>query len=634
MALILAIEPDQRQAVQLAGIARHRLNAELVLADTTERALDAIGDRVPDLVLVPALLSPQDDAALAAALRVIAAAANVRTLTIPVLASGAPRKASRAVLGRWRKTPASTAPEGCDPAVFAEQVSTYLAETIAERAAHEPDPATYERATETAPFVPNFVFDPVPQPGVTPAPAFQSAVEAEPLPIVVAPAAFAPVEERAPIVFETPVEQYVPVVFETPVEAIASTVFEAPVERLIDPAIAFGPSPVAAAPEPAAAIVVESVVPSAHEPVAAFAAQDVAAPVPEAVSAPIQEAFVEPVVDLEPAPAVAFEPLASHVDVPVEPVIAESPVEPVLAEFPALNDVEAVVEEAASEPETVPVLAFPVPVARLEETIDPVMFAEPIAQNIEEDGAEQATSEQEPASILAFRPAFAHVEEPVVIDLSSSSFDEDFALPEAAASTERAGFEASDIIEIDLSDETLEAAATPDEELLEEPVFELDMDDAAAFVVQAPVSVYQRPAMAAAAPETPFAEAVFEPLRPASDLELWMPLTFTAARVWPSIEGVASEYVDLSVEMFSPPAPAKVERTEWTELIASLRQDMERRRETPEPTPITSVASRRKSKPVQDEWGFFDPQQCGFAALLAKLDEITDASEEPASRLA
>jgi hypothetical protein len=30
---------------------------------------------------------------------------------------------------------------------------------------------------------------------------------------------------------------------------------------------------------------------------------------------------------------------------------------------------------------------------------------------------------------------------------------------------------------------------------------------------------------------------------------------------------------------------------------------------------------------VQDEWGFFDPEQCGFAALLAKLEEIEN--EEP-----
>jgi len=26
---------------------------------------------------------------------------------------------------------------------------------------------------------------------------------------------------------------------------------------------------------------------------------------------------------------------------------------------------------------------------------------------------------------------------------------------------------------------------------------------------------------------------------------------------------------------------------------------------------------------MQDEWGLFDPEQCGFAALLDKLDEIT-----------
>jgi hypothetical protein len=65
------------------------------------------------------------------------------------------------------------------------------------------------------------------------------------------------------------------------------------------------------------------------------------------------------------------------------------------------------------------------------------------------------------------------------------------------------------------------------------------------------------------------------------------------------------------------------ERTEWTALIASLRQDMERRRDTPDPEPVARKTNRRLSKPVQDEWGFFDPEQCGFAALLAKLDEIT-----------
>ena len=56
MPIVLAIEPDRRQAAHLTAIVRHQVGAELLLADTTEGALDAIGDRIPDLVLVPALL--------------------------------------------------------------------------------------------------------------------------------------------------------------------------------------------------------------------------------------------------------------------------------------------------------------------------------------------------------------------------------------------------------------------------------------------------------------------------------------------------------------------------------------------------------------------------------------------------
>src|SRR3979490_2283506 len=124
MPLILAIEPDRRQAAQLSVVVRKRVQAELILVERTERALDAIGNRIPDLVLVPALLSPQDDAALAAALRVIAAAAHVRTLTIPVLSNGTGTRTSRpGMLAKWiRGREEEDVPDGCDPAVFAEQI--------------------------------------------------------------------------------------------------------------------------------------------------------------------------------------------------------------------------------------------------------------------------------------------------------------------------------------------------------------------------------------------------------------------------------------------------------------------------------------------------------------------------------
>src|SRR4051812_14003349 len=142
MPIILAIEPDRRQRSALGAVVRQRVGAELILADTTERALEAIGNRVPDLVLVPALLSPQDDAALAAALRVIAAAAHVRTLTIPVLATGTESepRIGGGLLSRWRRgRDESQAPDGCDPAVFADQIKAYLAEAAAERRLRQED---------------------------------------------------------------------------------------------------------------------------------------------------------------------------------------------------------------------------------------------------------------------------------------------------------------------------------------------------------------------------------------------------------------------------------------------------------------------------------------------------------------
>lgn len=152
MPIVLAIEPDRRQAAHLTAIVCHQVGAELLLADTTEGALDAIGDRVPDLVLVPALLSPQDDAALAAALRVIAAAAHVRTLTIPVLASRTKPAAVRGVLARWRRSrEESPEPDGCDPAVFGEQISTYLREAAAERAQLEQELLEDEPVVEAPP---------------------------------------------------------------------------------------------------------------------------------------------------------------------------------------------------------------------------------------------------------------------------------------------------------------------------------------------------------------------------------------------------------------------------------------------------------------------------------------------------
>lgn len=140
MPLILAIEPDRRQANQVNAVVRGRLHADLVLAESAQKALAALGSRIPDLILTSAFLSPNDEVLLGEHLRKLDdAAAHVHTLTIPVLGSSRSNSETElgGMLGALRRGKSkSAAPDGCDPDVFADQCREYLARAEAERLAY------------------------------------------------------------------------------------------------------------------------------------------------------------------------------------------------------------------------------------------------------------------------------------------------------------------------------------------------------------------------------------------------------------------------------------------------------------------------------------------------------------------
>ena len=174
MPLILAIEPDRRQAHELTAMVRGHLRAKLVLADTAEKALAALGARVPDLILTSALLSTKDETMLAEWLRTLdVAAAHVQTLTVPVLETPARVSSGRtgifALLPERVSSPA--APDGCDPAVFAEQCAAYL-----ERAAAERGPVEVTAAADNAAVAPHH------EPDKTDAPAEETIAAMETAP--------------------------------------------------------------------------------------------------------------------------------------------------------------------------------------------------------------------------------------------------------------------------------------------------------------------------------------------------------------------------------------------------------------------------------------------------------------------
>jgi hypothetical protein len=221
MPLILAVEPDKRQAAQLAAVVRERLRADLVIADTAEHALAALGDRVPDLILTSALLSTRDETALADHLRSLdAAAAHVQTLTVPVLGGAAPRPSVgrgmlSALLGDRGQSGA--APDGCDPAVFAEQCAAYLERAEQERTAVQEAAKPVERHAEPEPLH-EFMSTPAPAqvPSVlrpvlpvhpSPTLVHPSAPPPQPLSLAVAEREFGAEIDLSPLLDEAVVEQ-------------------------------------------------------------------------------------------------------------------------------------------------------------------------------------------------------------------------------------------------------------------------------------------------------------------------------------------------------------------------------------------------------------------------------------------
>src|SRR6185503_10372344 len=128
MSVVLVVEPDAAQAAAVRKMQR-RLGAELVLVNTTDEAIESIELGVPDVILLSALLSPRDEDRLIKFLRSLDDASHLQTLTIPQLRTGAHRQSDdggKKKKGLFGKKKEASAPAGCDPDVFAEEIAAQL----------------------------------------------------------------------------------------------------------------------------------------------------------------------------------------------------------------------------------------------------------------------------------------------------------------------------------------------------------------------------------------------------------------------------------------------------------------------------------------------------------------------------
>lgn len=144
--LVLAIEPDLRQAAIVKRIVREKALADVIVVDSRDAAIEAIRTSMPDVLLLSALLSPRDEDELIAHLRTLENAAHLQTHTIPQLAStldGGEDRSSRGLLSAFRRKKEAAPVGGCDPDLFAEEIRSYLVQA-----------ANKKREPQSVPFVP------------------------------------------------------------------------------------------------------------------------------------------------------------------------------------------------------------------------------------------------------------------------------------------------------------------------------------------------------------------------------------------------------------------------------------------------------------------------------------------------
>jgi hypothetical protein len=528
MALILAIEPDHRQATQLADLIRGRLHADLVHARTTEGALTVlagIGDRVPDLVLVPSLLSAQEDAAIAGALRVIAAAANVRMLTIPMLADPEQPAPHRGVFARLRGRRTKATPNGCDPAVFAEQIAAYLAEGAAERRARQADDDLVAEDLAAA--------DPTVMP-----PVGERLAILEP---TVAPILDS-VGDPAPDSVLEPIS-----------DPILESVREPLVEFSVEPIFTSIVAPVVIAPPPQPATVTGDFVAVAlDEPVASDGSSVVLIDECAAVT-PVEKPrplWLDSLRQPGPEPALGSAAAAPAIEADADTAVGQAGIIPAIAETPVVA--------------TAPTDRF-----------DIGALLAPLLSEI-------AAKRQAPARIA--KPTVVPVVETIVPAVDNA--------PPAPATVNPAPRELS----VPIMTETVPPPAAVQPPAAVSAVTEPDLDPMFFADAEHHGAVDRLPG------DRPAWLELIDSLR--KDIErLKVERTQPQATAAPSLSETAPRSGRTALSVVTPSATTSEPEAAFSK--------------------IGKLTPRAKApKPIRDQWGLFDPEQCGFAALRAKLDEI------------
>ncbi len=581
MQLILAIVADPHEAAQLAKLIQGRLSVDLVQAAEVGEGLLALNDRIPDLILTSPLMSPFDDGVLDEYLRSLGpAGAHVQTVRIPVL-SEAPKQKQRFGFSFGRSKPEPVTPEGCEPKVFADEIQHYL-----ERAAEE---KRHAGSSGTSPSI-----DVEQSPSTSP-------MEEQWTPAYVDDSAAIYSSEAAPVY--TPSEQEM---WRTEPEPEPRPEHSAWRSDLLDK-FPF-------ADEPAYQVNSLRTAPTWTEETEQVELESQAAVIELSTLDTAVESLAKP--PLEASPIAGLEI--------VEEAIVEEPMGAPFVEEPLVD--EPPVEGVYLQPETAAEFNEHVDALPEPETIDKAedVAAEPIRPPV--IGHDLASGASEPTG-----------RDPRAIK-ATPSFKAALAAIRAAWGKPTRPTGQDNVGTVD--------AHQPTSHRLESPQIADDLEPAAApsAEVTAPVEVDLTGAVEMLDDPQPESTMVPGPPQPLAPAKKTRPIS-------PDAEGVYELSVDpdlpeLEAKLFAPLAPVRTRDAGYPVAEPQVEDEPSASTRREESSSRRQIKKKRGSKgaktkaeraepqteDAQDEWGMFDPNRCGFAAVVDKLDEVAEKKEQQPQR--
>jgi CheY-like chemotaxis protein len=144
MPLIVALQRDPAQSAALRSALSGVVEAEIVVADSASSALAVVDSRMPDLILVDALIPPSETDDVLAYLGIVPDARHVQAISVPLIPPSSDCEASTEAsrrqwsLKRMLRSSRSDATALCwDPGGFAADVMEYLSRSVAMKKENE-----------------------------------------------------------------------------------------------------------------------------------------------------------------------------------------------------------------------------------------------------------------------------------------------------------------------------------------------------------------------------------------------------------------------------------------------------------------------------------------------------------------